>query len=145
MESIEKLRLYFEHKGLDDFRDELDDIADEIEREIAERYMKLPVDRKNEPWRIGDKFSFVDASGKQHICTVSGVSECEVFFYYDEHQDSTKHRHFKASSLVHVKPDPVKELLEKLVRDVRGSYYLTEEQNRWVDECAERIREAVEK
>ena len=97
-------------------------LADEIEREIADKYMLLPVDRKGEPWRIGDKFSFADASGKQHICTVSGLSGNEVFFYYDTHQDSTKHRHFKADALSHyVKHDPVKELLEELAIAVRDS------------------------
>lgn len=82
-------------------------------------YMRLPVDRKSEPWRIGDKFSFAGADGRKHICTVSGVSDCEVFFYYDEHHDSTKHRHFKADVLAHyVKPDSFKELLDDVSKGI---------------------------
>ena len=39
MESIEKLRYYFEHGII--YRDELIRLTDAIEREIAEKYMEL--------------------------------------------------------------------------------------------------------
>lgn len=119
MDSLDKLRAY---EDVDRFESmepwDVAHIADEIEREIAESYMELPVDRKNEPWHIGDKFSFADAGGNKHICTVSGISVSEVFFYYDEHHDSTKHRHFKADVLVHVKPDTLKELLDDVSKGI---------------------------
>lgn len=89
----------------------------ELKREIAERYMLLPVDRKNEPWHIGDKFAFGDGSGSKRICTVSGVSENEVFFYYDNHSESTKHRHFDARALLRCKPRAIEELLESFIED----------------------------
>ena len=74
----------------------------ELEREIAEKHMELPVDRNGEAWRIGDRFAFAGGDGRKHICTVSGVSDREVFFYYDEHSSSTKHRHFTARAIAHV-------------------------------------------
>lgn len=86
-------------------------LADEIEAEIAEGYMEQPVDRNGEPWHIGDKFAFTGADGRKHICTVSGVSDCEVFFYYDEHSSSTKHRHFTARAIAHVKPRTLEDVL----------------------------------
>lgn len=126
MESIEKLREmmdYVREPGCNRDMpgavwvriDTMQEYADEIEREIAERYMPLPVDRKNEPWRIGDKFAFSDGSGRKRICTVSGVSENEVFFYYDEHSESTKHRHFEASVLAHAKPRIIEDVLEEFL------------------------------
>lgn len=90
-------------------------LADEIKAEIAERFAALPVDREGEPWRIGDKFPFADAGGKKHVCTVSGVGIGEVFFYYDEHSGSSKHRHLRADKLAHEKPPRT---LEDVLRDV---------------------------
>lgn len=88
-----------------------------LKREIAERYMLLSVDRKNEPWHIGDKFAFGDGSGSKRICTVSGVSENEVFFYYDNHSDATKHRHFAAQALLRYKPRTIEDVLESFIED----------------------------
>lgn len=87
----------------------------ELKCEIAERYMELPVDRKNEPWHIGDKFAFGDGSGRKRICTVSGVSENEVFFYYDNNPDSTKHRHFNARALLCCKQRTIEDVLEEFL------------------------------
>lgn len=50
LESIKKLRDY---ELLSVFKSG-DELADEIEREIAEKYMKLPVDADGVPWHIGD-------------------------------------------------------------------------------------------
>lgn len=84
-------------------------------REVENGYMKLPVDRNGEAWRIGDKFAFAGADGRKHICTVSGVSDCEVFFYYDEHSSSTKHRHFTARAIAHVKPRTIEDVLDEFL------------------------------
>ena len=107
-------------------------IADEIEREIAERYMELPVDRKNEPWHIGDKFAFSDGPCKKRICTVSGVGVYEVFFfYYDEHASSTKHRRFKADKLIHHKPLTIEDVLRDMGEEVWNA--CCESQTTWSD------------
>ena len=97
----------------------LEMIADEIQAEIDSRYMLLPVDRKGETWRIGDTFTFGDDGGKLHTCTVSGIGDGELFFYYDEHASSSKHRHFNASKLQHSKPRTVEDVL----RDALNMHY----------------------
>lgn len=43
---------------------ELDEIADEIEAEIAERYMELPVDANGAPIRVGDYLELGDTRGE---------------------------------------------------------------------------------
>lgn len=62
MKSIEKLREYAQSMrkqsvtpGHNPCADEVDDYLDEIEAEIAERYMELPLDAGGVPIRIGDK------------------------------------------------------------------------------------------
>lgn len=118
MESIEKLRSRIKNgtlsvKTLDEFME----IADEIEREIAERYMLRPVDRKGEPWHLGDMFAFEDGNGRKRTCTVSGLGDGEVFFFYDQHRDSAKQRHFNAKKLIHVKQRTIEDVLRELLRD----------------------------
>ena len=154
MKSIDKLR-----KMAMDFRsdvykrdeaDYVDEIADEIEAEIAERYMLLPVDKSGETWHIGDKFAFAGADGRKHICTVSGVSDCEVFFYYDEHSSSTKHRHFTARAIAHVKPRTLEDVLEDYVVEYQTRHARSEfgaehfdhvDVHEMVKRCADEIRD----
>ena len=54
-------------------------IADEIEREIAERYMQLPCDADGVPIRCGDKIHRT-TSAVDNVVKVIGVSEREFFF-----------------------------------------------------------------
>lgn len=116
-------------------------VCDEIEREIAEHYMLLPVDRSGETWHIGDKFAFAGADGRKHICTVSGVSDCEVFFYYDEHSSSTKHRHFTTRAIAHVKPRTLEDVLCDMIHEYGCTDALTET---IADKYAAEIRELLE-
>jgi len=89
-----------------------------VQGEVDSRYMELPSDARNEPWRIGDKFGFAGADGRKHVCTVSGIGDGEVFFYYDEHSDSTKHRHFNAKAIHHVKQRTVEDVLREFAYKV---------------------------
>lgn len=60
--SVEKLRgymLYDSGDGLSAIIDS-DEIADEIEREVAERYMLLPVDADGVPIHLGDRLWVVN-------------------------------------------------------------------------------------
>lgn len=106
---------------------------DEIEREIEEKYMEMPVDRDGVSWHIGDKFPLSGVDGKKHICTVSGVNDGEVFFYYDEHASSTKHRHFIANVLVHDKPRTIEDVLQSAGVSVAA-----------IEDVAAEIRELME-
>lgn len=73
MESIEKLRKYQLYYRTDEYTAfvQLGNVlADEIEREIAERYMELPVDADGVPIRVGD---VVESYGEKF--NVRGICE----------------------------------------------------------------------
>lgn len=139
-EIVDHMQLYpscvFDVTWLDSWHCEFDRELEALEREIAERYMELPVDADGVPIHLGDELDNINKSERYKVTSIGDNGYIRIY-------SDTGWIH--SSQCRHVKPDPVKELLEKLVRDVRGSYYLTAEQDRWVDECAERIREAVEK
>lgn len=151
MESIDKLRNAGERIE-EDFRygknvlsaiNVCNAIADEIEREIAEKYMELPVDADGVPIHEGDVIQFVNEQGGTgaHV-EVDAVSK--YYAYYGE----GKH-FYKASMCRHVKPDPLKELLSELANDVCEASCTC--QTTWSDSgldgieerYAERIRELL--
>lgn len=79
MESIDKLREYVD-KQRDEYNNhnvsfvwQLSTIAEEIEAEIAERYMELPVDADGEPIHMGDtvegELVFDDVTAKGTVTT----------------------------------------------------------------------------
>ena len=73
MESIEKLRkLAHSIIVTGQIERTLDDIADEIEREISERYMLLPVDVDGVPIRVGDLIEY-DDDGETYRLHARGV------------------------------------------------------------------------
>lgn len=56
IKALKRLREWAsQHKGWSLYDIEINEIADEIEHEIAERFIKLPVDADGVPIRVGDK------------------------------------------------------------------------------------------
>lgn len=131
LESIRHLKHYAQNSMKAHTMDKVFEIANKIEREIAEKYMLLPVDADGVPIHVDDEMT--DKDSIPYI--VTSVSATRVYC-----KDGSW---VEPSDSHHVNPDPVKELLEKLVRDVYGNYHLTAEQDKWIDECAKHIREAV--
>ena len=62
MESIEKLREYG-HECCARVDDTIHDLADEIEREVTERYMELPLDADGVPVHVGDMIQQINHAG----------------------------------------------------------------------------------
>ena len=52
------------------------DIADEIEREVAERYMELPLDADGVPIRIGDTVCEVDVRMPIKVMSLTFYEDC---------------------------------------------------------------------
>ena len=50
------------------------EMLDEIEAEIAERYMDLPVDAEGKPCKLGDFMEYVDSKGSREVFIVSAYN-----------------------------------------------------------------------
>ena len=121
LESIEKLRkLTICDKG-EKYTAYLDagDIADEIEREITEKYMKLPVDADGVPIHIGDRLSH--ANNREFV--VNGIT-----FYHNTWRVvtdlATLDDGFQmrwAKECRHVKTRTVEDVLERFVSEMAES------------------------
>lgn len=89
MESIDKLREW-SRLGPMACQDLLD-IADDIEREIAERYMELPLDADGVPIHVGDKMQYhggepftvcAVAPGVIHTWSAAKLGERSTTYHY---------------------------------------------------------------
>ena len=126
-------------------------LADEIEAEIAEKYMELPVDADGVPIHVGDVMCSDGIHEKGHKVVVSAIFE-DGFVEYGSENGLIGPLH--QEDWVHVKPDPLKELLndylkerEKIVRKIERSMITLGEGESEEDACdklfAERIREMM--
>ena len=100
MKSLEKLRGFKHYLSTN----EAMHIADEIEREVSERYMELPVDADGVPWHIGDMTEnrnvvngiAFDRHGAHFISTLNDI-------------DPGIHTHYKPRTLENVLCDMIHE------------------------------------
>lgn len=117
MESIEKLRGYTIFDRTGDLTAKLvsDFVADEIEREISERYMPLPVDADGVPWTKEDKMFayFKDPYDAYEIVEYVYNVNDESWYIRGLSEGCTSE--YYALHCVHVKSDPIKELLEEFL------------------------------
>ena len=115
-----------------------DMLIDEIEAEIAEKYMELPVDADGVPIHVGDSIEY--PNGRRDVVR---------FITVNDNVPTFNERGWVASKCRHVKPDPIKELLSELANDVWEASCTC--QTTWSDSgldgieerYAERIRELL--
>lgn len=125
LESIDKLRKWtvlnhtvhhgievetFKGKLVPYEKAELDDIADEIEREIAECYMLLPVDADGVPIRMGDKLEHTSGSW---TFTADSL-EIDQWGTYVRPNGQAR---VQCSNCRHVKPRTVEDVLRDFVNE----------------------------
>ena len=134
-EIIDHMQLYpscvFDGHWLDSWHMEFDRALDAIEREIADKYMELPVDADGEPIHIGDAMY----DGKVAKLVISDDGEHSVYVYK---LPNVLHE-FYCYETAHVKPDPIKKLLEEFAYKVCDLNVDSGECERY----AAKIREAV--
>lgn len=133
MESIEKLRewvksLYTPNSG--ELKVEGLDIADEIEAEIAEKYMELPVDADGVPIHVGDEVKCRFDKKTRHVAYVGKYGFLEE-----------PSKYFNATFFDHVKPRTIEDVLRDLVDGIGSVEFdaLTA-----IGEAADEIRELME-
>ena len=126
MDSVDKLRRYTlcDERGMHTIYEPSDRIADEIEHEIAERYMELPVDADGVPIHVGDNLHS-DETGRDFPCrgynlTLQGSKEWwTVECCYDSYSGTSEY--VSAKSCHHVKPRTLEDVLtEMLDRNTDG-------------------------
>ena len=85
-------------------------IADEIEREVAERYMELPVDAEGVPIHVGDKLH-----GVYETFEVCAVNEHYAYWEYGRHWD-------KACECRHVELRTIEDVLHEFELDAHDAH-----------------------
>ena len=116
MESIEKLRKFAEKAVYADnyivgSTFDLNRIADEIEREIAERFMELPVDADGVPIHVGEEMASFDGCR----FTVCALATANVHYWSWNSQGECSTRQYMPYQCHHVKPRTVEDVLTELV------------------------------
>lgn len=97
-------------------------LADEIEREIAERYMELPVDADGEPIHIGDLIEYHDRDGAyrlhaQGVYVYSDGRLCGETYVMNERLGI-----WEPDKCSHIKPRTLEDVLKELACDVRREW-----------------------
>ena len=91
-------------------KEEVLEIADAIEAEIAERYQLLPVDADGVPIRPGDSLI-----GYNERFDVEGIGDGTVLF---RTEDDGLGELFNPVATIHAKPDTLKELLDDVSKGI---------------------------
>lgn len=122
MESIEKLRQAIgspeltyegERAGYSWYTQNILEHVDAVEREIAERYMELPVDADGVPCKIGDKLQAVD----DDEYTVDGYLMLEGMLCAYDNGDGGW---FRTRFYHHAKPRTLEDVLREFASGVHG-------------------------
>ena len=141
LESIEKLREFVgkelyekERIGHGDYS-HLHVLIEDVKREIAEKYMELPVDADGVPIRVGDELE----NGEYRL-KVTDMS-WDGHFWHVYHGSIA----IAPCDYTHVKPDKLKERVRKFIHDRRGLNLKDpqEKADRMLDEFCADIRETA--
>ena len=112
------------------------EIADEIEQEIAERYIELPVDAEGVPIRVGDVVEFGEYRNKG---IVKAVNERMVIAMFIDDTCTNYAKHgllWDADLCRHVKPRTIEDVLREFADEVERCCDTTDT----IAEYAEEIR-----
>ena len=111
-------------------------IANEIEREIAERFIELPVDADGVPIRVGDELY------NGEVIAFGGLAEGGVVFVHRGFEDGNYILEAFASNVTHhVKPRTVEDVLRDFLDE---KVYTSKTYERYADELRGLIKEGGE-
>lgn len=132
METVDKLRdanvlLTWENGTL-----RANELADEIEREIAERYMELPLDADGVPIHVGDEMEH----GEYGSVFVDAVAPCGISVF-KQNGFTLWAPAFKPDAWHHFKPRTVEDVLEEFADEVRRCCDSKETLGKYADELRE--------
>ena len=153
LESIKKLRKKLEEDTAGDFVfttcpeqhgfragatiENYEAIADEIEREVAERYMELPLDADGVPIRVGDVMEFLAFEIEKPVTRmVDGIGQGVFFAWcgervYQQHE-AKRYRHYHAPT--------VEDVLYESLKHFGAVEERTPEVEEWLHEQAAKLQ-----
>lgn len=119
------------------------EIADEIEAEIAEKYLELPLDADGVPIRVGDTlYTIGNRKYEGNRCVVIGIGEGNLI--YTRFEDGGDINQSFASKFTHVKPRTLESILCEALANVScmsdGIVMRFEPDDPYVAELADEIR-----
>lgn len=114
MESIEKLRKYADGFVTVQTHDDLMGIIDEIEAEIAERYMELPVDADGVPIHVGHLIEYGFKGERLEVTHIGLTKHGDPTIAY-RRPNGTLDSSCIGSECRHVKPRTVEDVLEDML------------------------------
>ena len=123
-------------------------IADEIEAEIAEKYMELPVDADGVPIRVGDMLNWEYESEKYTVCAVA-PGRVHHWIQQDGKRSTIDYppnqvTHYKQRTLEDVLEDYVVEYQTRAARSNFGSEHFDHvDVHEMVKRCADEIRDLM--
>lgn len=135
MESVDKLRRLRDEaasKMVDNPRwvcAKAEEIADEIEAEIAERYQLLPVDADGVPIRPGDKLIAYNER-----FDVEGIGDGTVIFRAENDELGEL---FNPATTIHIKPRTLEDVLADFAAEVERDNNTIETARKYADEIRE--------
>lgn len=97
--------------------------CDEIEQEIAERYIELPVDADGVPIHVGDYLESEEYDGRLFPCRGLNVEVCKsgkrwtVCMSYDSYSGTSEYT--PANRCRHVKPRTIEDVLREFADEVQ--------------------------
>ena len=119
-------------------------LCDAIERELAERWMELPVDAEGVPIRVGDVVEFGE-NRRQGI--IKALNECMVIAMHVDGDNLNYAKHgllWNADACRHAKPDTIEDVLRDFAEEWGAWDGCDAETERLMcARYAERIREMV--
>lgn len=136
MESIEKLRDYYKAEDVPGVHRAINEIADAIEAEIAEKYLLLPVDADGVPIRMGD----VVAAQDEQPFEVRAF-QLDAFGWFAIERLGSQ---WNVNQLHHVKPRTLEDVLREFYYDASGAdAFCTVRINDVLDKYADEIRDLL--
>lgn len=143
LESIKKLRKKLEEDTAGDFVfttcpeqhgfragatiENYEAIADEIEREVAERFMELPLDADGVPIRVGDVMEFSAFEIEKPVTRmVDGIGQGVFFAWcgergYQQHE-AKSYRHYHTPTVEDVLREFAEKITDSQIPDVHPTY-----------------------
>ena len=138
MESLDRLRRCFDNFAIlntETAKKVVNDLADEIEKELGERYVELPLDKDGVPIHVGDEM--VDTYGHEFVVRELDFRKTIVRVYGIAY--GIGHL-YEPSQTIHRHEPTAEEVIGELIHDVCHMHESSKTHDQLVKEYAKRLQ-----